>query len=91
LGSGGRFVKPAVLGYVSRQKKNLIAVSNLAEPLSTAEFAKAAGFLRKRAGRTELLVPAAARFSASSPIMSPWCGSYAARASPGLRAASSRS
>jgi hypothetical protein len=36
------------------------------EPLSTAEFAKAAAFVRKQARRTELLVPAA-RFQREFP------------------------
>ena len=48
----------AVLAYVARERKNLLSLGNLTEPLSTAEFAKVAGFLRKVAGRTELLVPA---------------------------------
>ena len=46
--------------------RNLIPVGGLTEPLAAAEFGKAAGFLRKRAGRTELLVPAA-RFQREFP------------------------
>jgi len=55
-----------VLGDVARERGNLIPTGGLAEPLSTAEFAKAAGFRRERAGRTELLVPAA-RFEREFP------------------------
>jgi hypothetical protein len=55
-----------VLAYLKRERKNLRPVGDLAEPHSTAEFVKAAGFLRKRAGRTELLVPAA-RFQREFP------------------------
>jgi len=49
----------AALSYVARERKNLIAVGDLNEPLSSAAFAKAAGFLREQAGCTELLVPTA--------------------------------
>ena len=56
----------AVLAYVSRERKNLIAVADLNEPLSSAEFAKVAGFLCEQAGCTELLVPAA-RFQREFP------------------------
>ena len=42
-----------------RERKNLLPVSELAKPLSAAEFVNAASFLRKQAGRKKLLVPAA--------------------------------
>jgi hypothetical protein len=48
----------AVLAYVARERKSLLPVGDLTKPLAVAEFAKAAGFLREQAGRTELLVPA---------------------------------
>ena len=68
--SGQRIGSPqreeVVLGDVARERGNLIPTGGLAEPLSTAEFAKAAGILRKQAGRTELLVPAA-RFQREFP------------------------
>jgi hypothetical protein len=48
-----------VLAYVARERNNLIPAGDLTQPLAAAEFAKAAGFLREQAGRTELLVPAA--------------------------------
>jgi hypothetical protein len=49
-----------------RERKNLLPVSELAKPLSTTEFTKAAGFLGEQAGRKELLVPAA-RFQREFP------------------------
>ena len=58
-GIGSPQREEVVLGEVARERGNLIPTGGLAEPLSTAEFAKAAGILRKQAGRTELLVPAA--------------------------------
>jgi hypothetical protein len=42
-----------------RERKNLLPVSELAKPLSAAEFVNAASFLRKQAGRKKLLVSAA--------------------------------
>ena len=56
----------AVRGYVKRERQHLIPVGDLTKPLAAAEFAKAAGFLRKRAGHGELLVPAA-RFQREFP------------------------
>jgi len=79
----------AVLAYVSRQRKDLIPVGDLTEPLSSAEFAKAAGFLREQAWRTELLVPAA-RFRHELPsdtAMMPGCAPRGARPDRGRRAA----
>jgi hypothetical protein len=48
----------AALSEVARERGNLIPVGDLTKPLAAAEFAQAAGFLRKQAGRTELLFPA---------------------------------
>jgi hypothetical protein len=56
----------AVSAYVARERGNLIPVGDLTRQLAAAEFEKAAGFLRKQAGRKELLVPAA-RFQREFP------------------------
>ena len=42
----------AVLAYVSRPRKDLISVGDLTEPLSSAGFAKVAGFLREPNSRS---------------------------------------
>jgi hypothetical protein len=80
----------AVLAYVARERDNLLPVGGLTEPLSTTEFANAAGFVREQAGRMELLVPAA-RFQREFPDHVARMRALRGAGPPGPKAVSSRS